>query len=102
VVERAHVVETVGQLDQQHPNVIGRSRAAACAGSRLLGPLVDKVRAAELGQSLDQRADVLPNIWSTRRAWLRVLDRIMQECRRDGRVIELKIVRSRRPRGDGE
>jgi len=40
--ERAHVVETVGQLDQQHPNVIGDREQQLAAGSRLLASLVTR------------------------------------------------------------
>ena len=97
VVERAHVVQTVGELDQQHPHVVGDRQQQLAQVLGLLGLLGDEVEPLELGQSLDQRADVLAehlvDLVAGRRG---VLDRVVQERGRDGRVVELEIGQDRR------
>ena len=86
VVERAHVVQPVGELDQQHAHVVGDREQQLAEVLRLLGLLGDEVELLELGQALDQRADVvaeqLVDLGARR---LGVLDRVVQQRGRDRR-----------------
>ena len=58
MVERAHVVQAVGELDQQHAHVLGDRQQQLAQVLRLLGLLGDEVELLQLGQALDQLADV--------------------------------------------
>ena len=72
VRERAHVVQAVGELDQQHPHVVGDRQQELAQVLRLLGLLGDQVELLELGQALDQRADVrCRTAGRSRRGWPR-------------------------------
>ena len=95
-VERAHVVQPVGELDQQHAHV-GRDREQQLA--QVLGLLRlarDEVELLQLGQSVDQRADLraerLVDLGAGRR---RVLDGVVQQRRHDRRVVELEVGQDR-------
>ena len=95
-IERAHVVQPVGELDQQHAH-IGRDREQQLAQVLgLLGLARDEVELLQLGQAIDQRADLRPELLvdlGARR--LGVLDRVVQQRRHDGRVVELEIGQDR-------
>ena len=90
--QRAHVVQPVRELDQQHPHVVGDGEQQLAEVFGLLGLLGDQIEPLELGQPIDQRADIraehLVDFGAGRRG---VLDRVVQERRRDGRVIELEV-----------
>ena len=92
VRERAHVVQAVGELDQQHPHVVGDRQQELAQVLGLLGLLGDEVELLELGEALDQRADVgaehLVDLGAGRRG---VLDRVVQQRRRDGGIVELEV-----------
>ncbi len=49
VVERAHVVQTVGELHQQHAHVVSNRQQQLAQVFRLLGFLCDQVKFLELG-----------------------------------------------------
>ena len=59
VAERAHVVQAVGELDQQHAHVVGDRQQQLAEVLRLLGFLGDEFELLQLGQALDQRADIV-------------------------------------------
>ena len=58
-LQRAHVVQPVGELDQQHAGVVGDGEQQLAEILGLLGVLGDEVELAELGQAVDQPADLL-------------------------------------------
>ena len=62
VPERAHVVQAIGELDQQDADVAryGDQQLAEVLG--LLGLLGDEVELLDLGQALDQGADLLAEL----------------------------------------
>ena len=87
--ERAHVVETVGQLDQDHPDVGGHRHhhLAVVLGLPLVAAL--EVHPGQLGDAVDQRGDLLAELLADlvqRRAG--VLDRVVQQRRAQGVGIE--------------
>ena len=91
-MERAHVVQAVGELDQEHARVIGDGEQELAEILRLLGVLGDEVEPAELGQAVDQPADLLAerlvDLFAGDR---RVFDRVVQHRRRDGGVVDLEL-----------
>ena len=58
VVEGAHVVQAVGELDQQHARVVGDRQQELAEVLGLLRMLGDEVELAELGQPVDEAADL--------------------------------------------
>ena len=97
VRERAHVVQAVGELDQQHAHVVGDRQQELAQVLRLLRFLGDEVELLELGQALDQRADIvaehLVDLGAGRGG---VLDRVVQQRGGDGRIVELEVGQDRR------
>ena len=53
--ERPHVVEPVGQLDDQHPPVVGHGHEHLAHGGGLLGLLGVELEAVELGDPVDDQ-----------------------------------------------
>ena len=92
-MQRAHVVQAVGELDQQHAHVVGDGEQELAQVLGLLGLLGDEIELLQLGQALDQRADIVARtIWSiSARVVGGVLDRVVQQGRGDGRIIELEV-----------
>ncbi len=92
VLERAHVVQAIGKLDEEDTHVVGDGEQQLAEIFRLLGLLGDKVQPLELGQTLDETADILAEQLvdlSARRR--RVLDRIVQQRDRDRRLVEMHV-----------
>ena len=97
VVERAHVVQAVGELDQQHAHVLGDREQELAQVLGLLGLARDEVEPLELGEALDQAADVLAEqLVDLGAGRLGVLDRVVQQRRHDGGVVELEVGEDRR------
>ena len=97
VVERAHVVQPVGELDQQHAHVVGDRQQQLAQVFRLLGFLGDEVELLQLGEALDQRADVAPEQAVDLGArGCGILDGVVQQRGGDGRVVELEVGEDRR------
>ena len=97
VLERAHVVQAIGELDQQDADVAryGDQQLAEVLG--LLGLLGDEVELLDLGQALDQGADLLAELLVDLGARdVGVLDHVVQQCGRDRRVVELQVGEDRR------
>ena len=57
-VQRAHVVQPVGELDQQHAHVRRDGEEQLAEVLALRGALGDEVEALDLGQAVDKRADL--------------------------------------------
>ena len=90
-------MQPVGELDQKHPDVLGDRQKQLAQVLRLFGLLRDEVQPLELGQPLDQLAevgteqfvDLLP-----RRAG--VLDRVVQERDGDRGLVHVHVGQDRR------
>ena len=92
VLERAHVVQPVGQLDQQHADVAGDGDQQLAEVLGLLGLLGDEIELLDLGQAVDEVADLLAELLVDLGAGdVGVLDHIVQQRRGDGRVVELEL-----------
>ena len=95
-VERAHVVQPVGELDQQHAH-IGRDREQELA--QVLGLLRlarHEVELLQLGEPVDQRADLgAENLVDLGAGRGGILDRVVQQRRHDGGVVELEVGQDR-------
>jgi hypothetical protein len=92
VVERAHIVQPVGQLDEEHAHIVGNRQKQLAEIFRLLGALRYQIELLDLGQAFDKDADILAEQavdLVPRRG--RVLDRVVQERNGDGRFIEAHI-----------
>ena len=92
MVERAHVVQPVGELDQQHAHVLGDRQQQLAQVFRLLRLLRDEVELLQLGQSLDELSDVGAEQlidFSPRRR--RILDRVVQQRDGDRRLVEMHV-----------
>ena len=91
-VERAHVVQAVGELDQQHADVgrDGEQELAQVLGLRLLAG--DEVEPLDLGQAVDDGADLgaeqLVDLGAGR---VGVLDGVVQQRHGDRGVVELQV-----------
>ena len=91
-MQRAHVVQPVGQLDQQHAQVLAHGEqelAQVLRRALVLGHLLDL---GELGDAVDQPRDLGPEMLLDildRRE--RVLDRVVQQRGDDGFLVELQV-----------
>ena len=96
VMQGAHVVQTVGELDEQNAHIVGDGEQQLAQILRLLGFLGDEVELLQLGQALDQHADLLAEqLVDLRARRRRILDGVVQERRGDGRVVELQVGQDR-------
>ncbi len=97
VVERAHVVEAVGELDEEDAHVLRDRQQQLAQVLRLGGLPGHQVELLELGQALDQLADVgaeqIVDLLARGRG---VLDRVVQQRDRDGRLVEMHVGEDRR------
>ena len=97
VGQGAHVVQAVGELDQQHPDIIGDRQQELAQVLGLLRLLGDEVEPLELGEAFHQRADVLPeHLVDLGPGGGGILDGVVQERSSDGGVVELQIGQDRR------
>ena len=97
MADGAHVVQTIGQLDQQHAHVVGDRQQELAQVLGLLRFLGDEVELGELGQPLDQTADVLAKqLVDLGASRMGVLDGVVQQRGGDGRIVELEIGEDRR------
>ena len=95
-MQGAHVVEAVGELDEQHPDVLddGEQQLAQVLG--LLGLLRDEVELLDLGQALDQRGDLLAEpLLDLDSRRVGILDRVVQQRGGDGGIVELQLGQQR-------
>ena len=95
--QRAHVVQAVGELDQQHADVVGDRQQQLAQVLGLLGLARNQLQPLQLGQSLDQRADlVAEHLVDLGAGRLGVLDGVVQQRGDDGGVVELEAGEDRR------
>ena len=112
--QRAHVVQAIGELDQQHADVVGDRQQQLAQILGLLGLARDQFKPLQLGQALDQRTDlVAEDVIDLGARRLGVLDGVVQQRCDDGGVVELepgedrrdfermRKIRDRRRRGSG-
>ena len=82
--ERAHVVQPVGELDHQHPDVLGHRDDHLADGLGLRGLAV--LDLVELGDAVDEHGDLFAEVASQVRDRVRrVLDGVVQERGAQGR-----------------
>ena len=84
-MQGAHVVQPVGQLDQQHPDIARKRQQQLAEVLRLLEFTAGVFKAGELGDALDQlthgRAEALADITVGR---VRILDHVVQQSGGNG------------------
>ena len=101
--DRAHVVQSVGQLDQQHAPVLGHRDEHLADRRGLLVLLGVELEPVELGDAVDDGGDLVPElIGQPLLGDPGVLHGVVQQRRRDGRLVEAQIggdVRRRRSGG---
>jgi hypothetical protein len=89
MLQRPHVVQPVGELDQKHPHIIGNRQQQFAQVLGLLGPLGDKIEFLDLCQPFHKPPDILAEqLVDLRPRGRSVLDRVMQQRHRDGGFIE--------------
>ena len=92
VVERAHVVEPVGELDEQHANVVAQREQELAQVLR--GALILRLRLdlAELGHPVDQPRDIgAEQFLDLLGGGDGVLDRVVEDRGDDRLVVELEV-----------
>ena len=97
VLERAHVVQAVGELDQQHADVARDGDQELAEVLRLLGLLGDEVEPLDLGEAVDEGADLLAeHLVDLGARDVGVLDHVVQQRGGNGGVVELQLGQDRR------
>ena len=90
--ERAHVVEPVGELDQEHADIgrHGDEEFTEVLGlPRLVGQQLDL---RQLGDAVDEARDFGPeHVLDLAECGQRILDRVVQQRGNDGRAVELQV-----------
>ena len=104
VLDRAHVVEPVGELDQDHADVLRHrhDHLAVVLGLGLLAALERDPR--QLRDALDELRDLVAELGAELvELGLGVLDDVVQERRGDRLLVEVELARrsARRPAGGG-
>ena len=90
--QRAHIVQPVGELDQEHAHVVGDGEQKLAQVLGLLRLLGDEIELLQFGQPLDQGADVgAEQAVDLGAGGVGILDGVVQERRGDGGVVELEI-----------
>ncbi len=96
-LQRAHVVQTVGELDQENADIVGDRKQQLAEVLGLLGFTRYQFQTLQLGQALHQRADLVPeDVVDFGAGGLGILDGVMQQRRDDGGVVELEVGEDRR------
>ena len=91
-LQGSHVVQAVGEFDQQHAHVVGDREQQFAEILRLLRVPGGEVELVELGQSIDETADLRPeHLVDLIAGDGRVLDRVVQHRRDDRGVVELEL-----------
>jgi hypothetical protein len=104
VIERAHVVEPVAELDQDDPDVAGHGQEHLAEVLRLALLARAPRQLAELGHAVDQEGDLLAeDLGQLLDRGGGVLDRVVQEAGAHARHVQLELrddVRHRQRMGD--
>ncbi len=92
MLDGAHVVQAVGELDQEHAHVLGDRQQQLAQVLRLLRLARDEVEPLELGEAFDQVADILAEqLVDLGAGGLGVLDGVVQQRGDDGGIVELVV-----------
>ncbi len=84
----AHVVESVGQLDDEHPQVLGEGHEHLAHAGCLLFLAGVEVKTVQFGDAVDNERDVCPeDAFQVDQVDGRVLDGVVQQCCCDGHVV---------------
>ena len=95
--QRAHVVQAIGELDQENADVVGDRQQQLAQVFRLLGLARHQLQPLQLGEPLDQRADLVPeHVVDFGAGGLGILDGVVQQGSHDGGVVELEVGEDRR------
>ena len=90
-------MQPVGELDEEHADILGHGEEELAEIFRLRGALRDKIKPLELRQPVDETANVaaekLVDFLPCR---IGILDRVVQDSRDDGRIVELHVGENRR------
>ena len=92
VLDRPHVVEPVGELDQDHADVLRHrhDHLAVVLGVGLLARL--EARPGQLGDALDELSDLVAELGAqVVRLDVGVLDDVVQQRRSEGGVVEMEL-----------
>ena len=89
-------MQAIGELNQQDAGVVGDGEQEFAEILGLLGVLGDEVELAELGQAVDQAADLLAEgLVDLLAGDGGVLDRVVQHGGDDGRIVDLELGQDR-------
>ena len=95
--ERSHVVQAVGQLDQENADVVGDRQQQLAQVFGLLGLARHQFQPFQLGEPFHQGADlVAEDMIDFGAGGLGILDGVVQQCGHDGGVVELEVGEDRR------
>ena len=95
--QRAHVVQAVGELDQENADVVGDRQQQLAQVLGLLGLARHQFQPLQLGETLHQRADLMPeDLVDFGAGGLGILDGVVQQRGDDGGVVELEVGENRR------
>jgi len=87
-------VQTIGELDQEHPDIVGDRQQQFAQVLGLLGLARHQLQPLQLGETLDQRADLVSeDVVDFGAGGFGILDGVVQQRRDDGGVVELEVVR---------
>ena len=96
-VQRAHVVQAIGELHQEHADIVGNGQQQFAQILGLLGLPRYQFQPLQLGEALDQRADLGPeDLVDLGPRRFGVLDRVVEQRSHDGGVVELQVGQNRR------
>ena len=96
-LQRAHVVQAVGELDQENADVVGDREQQLAQVFGLLGLARNQLQPFQLGEAFDQRADFVPeHLVDFGAGRLGILDGVVQQRRDNGGVVELEVGEDRR------
>src|SRR5712691_10634114 len=90
--QRLHVVQAIGELDEQEANVLGHREDKLAEVFRLLGLVRLQLDARQFGDAVDEAADIRPEqLFDVVERREGVLDRVVQEAGDDRGGVELHL-----------
>ncbi|MNY02377.1 hypothetical protein D3C86_1349490 [compost metagenome] len=96
VFHGAHIVQAVGELDQENAHVVGNGEQQLAKVFGLFRLAGNEVELLELGEAFHQPADIFAEqLVDFRAGGGGVLDRIVQQRHRDGRFVEMHFCEDR-------
>ena len=92
VLESAHVVEAICELYEKHADIARNGEQKLPEVLGLLGLFRDEIEALDLGEAVDERADLrAEQLIDLGAGGVGVFDDVVEECGCDGRVVETEI-----------